>query len=185
MRLYNQTRNALEWGMQWDGEHRSFAVEPFGTIEIDDDLVEHCKSRGLPLATTPMSPEQRAGTVLEEEKARAREDELTRLKEELASATFGIEEARKTVERIQHDLSQARADASAANDFRQEAEERARKANADRAAAESLLQETVQKLTAAEDRAMKAEAQVAIGERQSKTSRAGKAEKSGEQPKAS
>src|SRR4051812_45135412 len=95
MRLFNQTSNHLKT----DLEGHAFECEPWGSVEIEESLVEHALKRGMPLGTIPVAPEVKAHARVEEA-AKETRDEL-------------VEGLRSQILRLEADVNVAKAHAEA------------------------------------------------------------------------
>ena len=59
MILHNQTKNRLEWDS--DGKH--YTCEPWGPIDVPDELVDCFRRMGLPLGQSPVAQETKATAI--------------------------------------------------------------------------------------------------------------------------
>lgn len=154
MLLFNQTKNALSWGL--GGE--KYACEPWGSVELTEETAEVAKRRGLPLDVAPVAPEHRAQARIEAEADASKLDALRSLRSQLDLAIAADKAARDELGRMNIELSSVR------DTLRQE---RAKyetlglelaRVKADKDAAEQLLTAESTKAADAETRAIKAEA---------------------------
>lgn len=146
-RLYNQTNKRLSWEMG----AKTFSCAPFDYVEIPDDLVDPCRSRGLPLGVTPIAPETKAKSALDAEQEAARKDEFRQLRLELETVQAGERTAKSTAESLSDQLSDS---AKTVQRLEQElvaAKDQLRIKTGDHEAAVALLEETGRKLQHAED----------------------------------
>lgn len=154
MRLFNQTKNALSWEM---GGVR-YTCEPWSSVELDDALVSHARSRGLPLDVAPVAPETRAQVRVADERAAADQAPLLALKKAADDAQAAEREAKRALEQLSVDLSNARGQLREANQIIESQRGQIQRLTADKEAAEQLMSAAEQKATEAEARAIKAEA---------------------------
>lgn len=95
MKLYNQSKNALRWEL--GGE--IYTCDPYGEVSIPDELVLHCKKRGVPLDVTPVAPEIKANKSLEVATESAKKDEIVALQKQLSGATGAEKVAKEELEK--------------------------------------------------------------------------------------
>lgn len=95
MKLYNQSKNAL----RWDLGGNVYSCDPYGEISIPDDLVLHCKKRGIPLDVTPVAPEIKANKSLEASTEAAKNDEMLALQKQISEATAAEKAAKDELEK--------------------------------------------------------------------------------------
>ena len=95
MKLYNQSKNALRWGL---GD-KIYSCDPYGEVSIPDDLVLHCKKRGVPLDVTPVAPEIKANKSLEASTEAAKNDEMLALQKQISEATAAEKVAKDELEK--------------------------------------------------------------------------------------
>lgn len=155
-RLYNQTKNALSWKMGDPPE--VYECEPWGSVDIADDLVWAAHSRGLPLDITPVAPELRARTRVADEQAANQDAPLRALKEAAEAAEASERAAKLELGRVQVELNEAREALRESNELVTKLGRDLGQAKSDKDAAESLLVESGAQATASEERAMRAEA---------------------------
>jgi hypothetical protein len=156
MRLFNQTKNSLSWSMGGV----AYSCEPWGAVEVSDELVDIARRRGLPLDVAPVAPEARAKQRISDEQEASKENATIALKGKLDDAVAALEAAKGELGSVQVALSEAR------NQLRLSGEENARLQTqvgsllADKEAAEQLLAHESARATDAEARAIRAEALV-------------------------
>ncbi|HEY3497131.1 MAG TPA: hypothetical protein VGK73_20675 [Polyangiaceae bacterium] len=168
MRLFNQTKNALAWSMGG----QSFTCEPWGPVDIPDELVPAAKSRGLPLDVAAMAPEVRAQVRVADERAAADQAPLLALKAQAENAQAGEREAKRELEAMSVELSRVRGELRAANETVESQRGQLQRVTADKEAAEQLMSAAEQKATAAEAKAIRAEALLAEKTEKPKAKRA-------------
>lgn len=158
MRLFNQSKNQLGWSM--GGEN--YSCEPWGPIEVSDELVPAVKSRGLPLDVAPVAVELRAQARIADEQAEAKEaplralrqqcddaqaaersakEELARLSSELTATRDELRRERSSTAKLATELERVRADKDSAETLMSEQAKKAAEADAGRIKAEALLNE--------------------------------------------
>lgn len=142
MLLYNQTKNPLRWKISMT----TYTCDAWGSVEIPDMFVMHCKTRGLPLDVSPVAPEVRANVGLADATSKANSDELVILRNEVELARSSEKSAKSELEKVKTSLSDAQSDAtklqvSVAEQKRVNGEQKA-----ELQAAEKLLEETAKKL---------------------------------------
>ncbi len=143
MLLYNQSKNHLRWKISTT----VYTCEPWGSVEIPDMFVMHCKSRGLPLDTVAIPPEVRADTTLADANDKARNDEAIRLRHEAETAKISEAAAKAELESLLKVLESEKAkslklEVSLAEQKRQHEE-----LVGEQRATEQLLEESARKLT--------------------------------------
>ena len=148
MLLYNQSKNRLKWDMSG----RVFECDPWGPIEMPDDLIEHCKKRGLPLGVNQVAPEFKASASLAAAADAAREDDVVRLRRDLGLAEVALKAAADDLEKERFDHGETKRQLAAAGEALAEKARTIDTLTADKAASEQLLAETAWKLTEAENR---------------------------------
>jgi hypothetical protein len=154
MLLFNQAVKPLKWHMSgaW------YSAEPWGSVEVPDDLVEATKSRGIPLAATPIAPDSRARARVVEQEQAASEAVLVQLKNRADEAEKDSRDARAAADKSAVAMSEAQ------DALRREREAHAKtkaelaQARADARAADALLSEQAAAASKAEERAIAAEA---------------------------
>lgn len=154
MRLFNQSKHQLGWSMGG----QSFTCEPWGSVDVPEELVGAAKSRGLPLGPVQVAPEVRAHVRIAEERAAADQAPLLALRKEADEALAREKAAIAELERCQGDLARLNRDYRETNERIATLTDKLARAEADKAAAETLLSETSAQATASEARAIKAEA---------------------------
>jgi hypothetical protein len=153
-RLYNQSKNQLGWSMGGV----AYSCEPWGVVEIADELVSAAVSRGLPLGPVQVSPEERAQVRIADERAASDQAPLLALKAQLEQAQASEREARAELGRVSVDLSTAKNALREAGELNEKLGDKVRRLESDKAAAEQLLTEADKRATDAEARAIKSEA---------------------------
>jgi hypothetical protein len=103
MRLYNQTKNELEFSLAGEEYH----VKPFGAVNIPDQWIETCRTRRLPLDVSPVPAETKATAIVAEERDAARADEVNKLNEALRIALASEAAAKEECEREKRALDAA------------------------------------------------------------------------------
>jgi chromosome segregation ATPase len=94
MLLHNQTGNRL----LWEALGKTFAWDPYGPCDIPDDLVEHIKLEGFPVAATPVSPKEKAQRAVESQHDGEKDAEIKRLRSSLEDAEARVTEAERAVQ---------------------------------------------------------------------------------------
>jgi len=146
-RLYNQTNRKLEW----DVGGRKFTCAPFDAVDIPDDLVEPCLKRGLPFGYTPVAPQTKAKTVVQEEQEAARNDKIRLLNLDLDSVRAEANTAKQTAAHLQGELSQRDKTIADLSEALDEARNRVRVLEADKAGLDAQIKETAAALQHAND----------------------------------
>lgn len=154
MRLYNQTKKALGWSM---GGVR-YEAEPWGAVELPDDLAQAARQLGVPLDVTPIAPEIRAQVLVADEQASASDKVFRAIRERANAAEAAERAAKEELGRMSVEISKARSDIREANELIESLRDQVKHLKADKEAAEALITETAAQATAAEERAIKAEA---------------------------
>lgn len=154
MRLFNQTKNALSWAM--GGE--KFACEPWGPVDIPDEMVDPAKRRGLPLGEAPIAPELRAQQRIADEADASKLDALRSLKAQVELAVAGEKSAKDELGRVHTELSSARDALRQERAKTEKLGQEVARLKADKEAAEQLLAQESARAVDAETRAIKAEA---------------------------
>lgn len=149
--FHNQTKQRLSWDMGG----RKFSCEPWGSVELPENLVVHCRKRGIPLDVVPVAPEMRAHVRMQDEIDAARADDIKALQRQVktaqASEAFAKEELNRV--QLQSDKVGARCRELEAECARLEAELESCKA--DKRAADELIEETAKQATDAEEKALR------------------------------
>ncbi len=101
MKLYNQTANNL----RFDIGGKVFSCDPYGDLEVQSELVEHIKARGVPLSVSPVTPEVRAAETIEAASDAARKDEIANLNKQLTEAVAGEKSVKSELEKSLADLA--------------------------------------------------------------------------------
>lgn len=138
MLLHNQ-RGA---SVSWEANGQVFSWEPYGSCEIPDELVEHIKSEGFPVAVTPVAPKERAERAAAEVSESQQASELVRLRKELEQTKAQLRDALATAESSDQRANAARADADGAAARVQTLEQEAAALRKDAVAFEKLLAES-------------------------------------------
>lgn len=154
MRLFNQTKNQLRWDMNG----ALYECEPWGPVELPDELVAAAKSRGLPLDLVATAPEIRAHERIADERAVADQAPLLALRKEADEAKARETAAVDALERCQADLASARRSLIESDTLVEQLQDKLRRMTADKDAAEKLFSEASAQATESEARAIKAEA---------------------------
>lgn len=154
MRLYNQTKKTLSWSMGV----ASFTCEPWGSVELSDDLAPFAMARGLPLDVSPVAPEQRAQQQIAEAVEAGKSDALRALRDQLDASKSAERAARDEIARLGVELSDARERATKAEEDARKLSGECSRLKADKQAAEELLAAEGVRATDAETRAIQAEA---------------------------
>lgn len=154
MRLYNQTKKPLAWSM---GDAK-FSCEPWGSVEMADDIAPFAIGRGLPLDVAPVAPEQRAQAQIAEAVEAGKSDALRALRDQAEDAKAAERAARDELARMSVELSDARERASKAEEDSRKLAAEVTRLKADKQAAEELLAAEGVRATDAETRAIQAEA---------------------------
>lgn len=154
MRLFNQTKNELAWSMGG----QAYGCEPWGSLEVPDELVPACRSRGLPLDVAPVSPEARAQVRVADERAAADQAPLLALKAQAENAQAGEREAKRELESASVEISRLRSELRAANELADSLRDQLARVTSDKDAAEQLMSAAEQRATEAEAKAIRAEA---------------------------
>jgi hypothetical protein len=94
MILHNQSKHHLRWKISM----REYTCEPYGSVDIPDMFVKHCKKRGLALDVSPVPSEVRANATLRDATEAARSDELVLLRNEVELAKASEKEAKRSLE---------------------------------------------------------------------------------------
>lgn len=136
MRLFNQTKNNLAWSM--GGE--AFACEPYGSLVVDDALLEPIRSRGLPLGVAPVPPEVKAVQRVAEAEADSKNGELATLRAAVVTAQAEANAARQEVELASVATSRANERATVLERDLAAARSSLESAQSERLAAEALLE---------------------------------------------
>lgn len=121
-------------------------------------FVKHCKTRGLPLDVTQVAPEVRASESMADATAKARSDELIRLRHDLAIAQAAESAAKGELERERGEFEALKQKALKLEVSLGEQRRQVDALLADKAASDELMAESAKKLTEAEQRAKQAEA---------------------------
>lgn len=95
MKLFNTSANNL----RWDLGGKSFTCEPYGEVIVEDELVEHIKTRQLPLSVSPVTPEVRAADTLDAANDAARKDEVASLNKQLTEAVAAEKSVKSELEK--------------------------------------------------------------------------------------
>ncbi len=109
MKLYNQTKNQLRWSLS----KFTFVCDPYGDVDVPDELVEHCKDRGLPLSVTPVAPEVKASDAVKSASDSAKKDEIFNLNKQLNEAIAGEKIAKLALEDSALEISELKNKVSA------------------------------------------------------------------------
>lgn len=154
MLAFNQSQHTLSFS----AGGQKYGCEPWSSVEIPDELWAACVRMGLPLDIAAVPPEKRAKVQIEEERKTSEEAALFALKEraeagEARAASLHDDLQKKIVE-----LSDARAEikrlTTECDGLRAQLERTA----SDKKTAEELLDAEAKRATAAEAKAIKAEA---------------------------
>jgi septal ring factor EnvC (AmiA/AmiB activator) len=94
MKLYNQGKERLAWSMGG----RDFKCQPYGEVEVPQELLLFVKSRGLPLDATPVPAEVKASQQAQYARREAEGAEVVTLKRQLAEMRAAEAEAKKALE---------------------------------------------------------------------------------------
>lgn len=143
MKLHNQSKNSLRWEMS----KRVYTCEPWGSVEVPDQLVELCKSRRLPLAVTPVAPETKASVLVADERRAAEAAEVNQLKARVAELESGMAAASEELDRAQRERTQAVERIAELDAYAAANEDAIRSLEAERAALRKQVTELVDKLT--------------------------------------
>lgn len=129
--LFNQSAAPL----QWDMSAVRYSCEPWGRVEVPDELAQACIRLGLPLSVTPIAPEVRAQRQIAQAEqdskaesfanirkeadaalavAKSEKEERERLATELGSARGAIKDAAALAEKLRHEIADAKAGRDAA-----------------------------------------------------------------------
>ena len=95
MKLFNQTDKNL----RWDLAGKTFSCEPYGSVEVEHELVEHIKTRGLPLGVSSVTPEAKADVSLKHASDAARKDEIAGLQKQLTVAVANEKSVNEELEK--------------------------------------------------------------------------------------
>lgn len=154
MRLFNQTKNQLGWSL---GDV-AYSCEPWGAVDVPEDVVKLTLARGLPLDFAPVSAEQRAHQRISDEQEASKADALRALKGQADSAQAAGRAVKEELGRCQVELSSARDSLRDALKRSESLADQLSRMKADKDAAEQLLAQESTRATDAETRAIRAEA---------------------------
>lgn len=154
MRLFNQSKNQLGWSM--NGER--YGCEPWGPVEVPDELVAAVKSRGLPLDVAPVAVELRAQARIADEQAEAAEAPLRALRQQCDDAQASERSAKEELARLSSELTAARDELRRERDRAAKLEVELKRVSADKDSAEALMSEQAKKAAEADAARIKAEA---------------------------
>lgn len=146
MLRFNQTKHRLSWSMSG----QAFECEPWGSVEIPENLWEACVSRGLPLGITATAPEQRAQERIEDEKAARERDAFAAVLKRAEAAEADANVAKAELGRTQIELSEARAATVKADTKCAALASELARTKADKEAAEQLLSQEAKRAEEAE-----------------------------------
>jgi len=154
MLLFNQTKNHLKWSMGG----QSFACEPWASLDLPDEIAEHCTKRGIPLGVAPVAPEHRAQVRVEDERKASDDSALLAMKDRAEAAEADARAARGELTQAKQDLSAARGESKRLADELEKRTGELSRCQADKKTAEELLDAEAKRATDAEAKAIKAEA---------------------------
>lgn len=154
MRLFNQGKYPLKWTMSG----QAFECEPWGLVDVPDELVGSVKSRGLPLDITPVPHEQRAQARIADDQAAASDSALRAIHEKARRAEAAERIAKEELGACQGEVSRLNKELREAYQANEKLNDDVARLKADKKAAEDLLSEEARKATEAEERAIRAEA---------------------------
>lgn len=153
MRFFNQSNKPLKWDMSGV----EYVVEPFGPVEIPDDLVAACRSRGLPIDISPVPPMHKAEITVRAEAEAARTDEARLLREQIEEVTASFQSAKAEAERAKVDLGGREETIAKQRERIAELAEKLRIAEDDTRGANLKLEEMSRKVFALSDQSSKAQ----------------------------
>lgn len=157
MRLYNQSKRALSWSM---GETR-YECEPWGPVDVPDELVAAIKSRGVPLDSVAVLPELRAQVRIADEQNANRDAPLHALRNAASEAKAGEQAAKLTLDAVRLELDAVRAQLRESNAAGVTLKDQLTRAVAEKAVIEALLEEAGKQAAAHEERAIRSDALLA------------------------
>lgn len=169
MLLFNQTKNALSWSMSG----QTFACEPWGSIDLADDLATLSRKRGVPLDVAPVPPEHRAQQRVADERRASDDSVLLAMKDRAEAAEAAARSAREELGRVKTELSESRGDTKRVTAELETRTSELARALADKKTAEELLDQEAKRATDAEAKAIKAEALLAETRKPKAEKRAG------------
>lgn len=154
MRLFNQTKNHLSWSMGG----AAYACEPWGAVDIPEELVAPAKARGLPLDVAPVAPDSRAKQRIADEEAAAKQNATIALQRKLEEANAALDSAKREIGALHAQCSEAKSALRLSEKEVSKLNARIATLLADKEAAEQLLAHESARATDAEERAIRAEA---------------------------
>lgn len=157
MRLYNQSKKALSWSM---GDVR-YECEPWGPVDVPDELVAAIQSRGVPLDSVAVLPELRAQVRIADEQNANRDAPLHALRNAASESKAAEQAAKLTLDAVRLELDAVRVQLRESNANAVTLKDQLTRAVAEKAVVETLLEEAGKQAAAYEERAIRSDALLA------------------------
>lgn len=137
MKQYNQSDRAISWEMGG----KSFSCEPYGSVDVPDELVPFARKRGLPLSGAPVAAEAKALRKAEAEKKYAEESDVIKMRDQLAVLEASVKTAEVELDKERAAATKLAKKADNLEDKLREANDALSKSHADAKALDAQLRE--------------------------------------------
>lgn len=154
--LFNQSSHPLKWDMS----AVSYSCEPWGRVEVPDELAQACVRMGLPLKATQIAPEVRAQRQIAQAEQDTRADSFAAIRKEADAAIALAKSEKEERERIATELGSARGALTEAAAVAEKLRQELRDAKADREAALKQADQMGKRAAEAEEKAIRLAAEL-------------------------